>query len=1054
MSQRAGLWCPPLVVVVVVVVVVLALVLLGTAAAEPVAPTLLQGLSWRSIGPFRGGRVLAVAGVPGEPRHFYFGAVNGGVWESVDAGRTWKPIFDGQPIGSIGALALAPSNPKVIYVGTGEADMRNDIAQGNGVYKSLDGGKTWTNVGLADSQQIGRILVDPSDPDRVFVAALGHPYGPNAERGVFRSENGGRTWRRVLHKDNDTGAIDLAFKPADPRVVWAALWQTRRPPWSVYPPANGPGSGLYRSMDGGETWTQIRGHGLPESPGRIGLAFASGQPGRSYALIDADAGGLYRSDDDGASWTRISDDPRIWGRGWYFGGVTVDPKQPDVVYVCNTSLYRSTDGGRTFAPIKGAPGGDDYHELWIDSVQPERRILAVDQGAVVSLDGGETWSSWYNQPTAQIYRLATDTRFPYWVYGSQQDSGAAAIPSRTTLGHDGINMTHFHEITAGGENDAIAPDPKDPDLIYGGRVEVLDLRTYQTRTIDPPLAFPEHYRSVWTLPLVFSLRDPTVLYFAHQQLFRTADGGKSWTIISPDLTRAAPGVLANLDPVTAAHDGGVGPRRGVIVSIAPSPAADGDIWVGTDDGLVWRTTDEGAHWANVTPKALSPWARVTQIEVSRFDAQSAYAAIDRHNLDDFTPYLYRTRDGGKTWTLAVKGIPRGFFLNAVREDPKRRGLLYAGTEKGVFVSFDDGDRWQPLQLDLPVTSVRDIEVHGDDVVIATHGRGFYILDDVTPLRQMSDAVVRAGAWLFEPATAVRVRPAGFTGTPLPKDEPIAANPPLGAIVDYALRRPPKGPVTLSILDESGALVRRYSSADKVPPPARPERALAPEWITPPEVLSTTPGLHRYVWPLRYAAPPALAKDHGDSFADGVWAPPGRYTIELMVDGTRTTRPLTVVPDPRVTLAPEAYRREFELARRVESARAAVAQASEEAKALHKALALRAAAERGDLATAKAIDELDARVLAISEAVEPSPRSVPSPTKSLSSLRFLDDALEKLAKAADGADADPTSDARAGTGKIEQMLATTLASWEALKSRDLAALDARLRQAGRTPIEPK
>ena len=1034
MNPRAGLTCLPLV-----------LALLGTAAAEPV----WKGLKWRSIGPFRGGRVLAVAGVPGEPSHFYFGAVNGGVWESGDAGHTWRPIFDGQPIGSIGAIALAPSSPKVIYVGTGEADMRNDISQGDGVYKSSDGGKTWANVGLPDSQQIGRILVDPKDSERVLVAALGHPFGPNAERGVFRSENGGKSWKRVLHKDDDTGAIDLAFKPGDPRVVWAALWQTRRPPWNVYPPANGPGSGLYRSNDGGTTWTPIHGNGLPDNPGRIGLGVAPSEPGRIYALIDADAGGLYRSDDDGATWTRASDDRRLWGRGWYFGGVTVDPKKPDVVYVCNTSLYRSTDGGKTFAPIKGAPGGDDYHELWIDREHPERQILGVDQGAVVSLDGGETWSSWYNQPTAQFYRMATDTRFPYWVYGSQQDSGAAAIPSRTALVRDGINMTNFHEITAGGENDSIAPDPKDPDLIYGGRVEVLDLRTYQTRTIDPPLAFPDHYRSVWTLPLVFSPRDPTVLYFAHQQLFRTADGGKSWKIISPDLTRAEPGVLANLDPITAAHDGGVGPRRGVVVSIAPSPAADRDLWAGTDDGLVWRTTDEGGNWANVTPRGSTPWSRVTQIEVSHFDPQSAYVAIDRHHLEDVAPYIYRTHDGGKSWTQVVKGIPRGFFVNTVREDPKRRGLLYAGTEKGVFVSLDDGERWQPLQLDLPVTSVRDMEVHGDDLVIATHGRGFYILDDTTPLRQMNDEVLRADAWLFEPATAIRVRPAGFTGTPLPKDEPIAPNPPFGVVIDYVLKSAPKKPVTLSILDETGGPVRHYSSADKVPPPARPERVLAPEWLTPPEVLPATPGLHRYVVPLRYAAPPALAKDRGESFADGVWAPPGRYTIVLTVDGKRLTRTVTVVPDPRLKLPPEAYRREFELARRIEKARAGAAQASEEIGALHKKLVERAKTEPS---LAKAIGELDARVMAISESVEPSPRSMPAPARSLSSLRFLDETLGRLAAAVDGADGDPTHDAIAGTVQAEEALAITLESWATLRSKDLPALNAQLQQGGRPPIE--
>ncbi len=1037
--------------------VVLAVPARPLAASDPaqpagtVDPALFAGLRWRSIGPFRGGRVLAVAGVPGEREHFYFGGVNGGVWETDDAGRTWRPIFDAQPVGAIGALALAPSNPRVLYVGTGEADMRSDIAQGEGMYKSTDGGKSFSHAGLADSQQIGRILVDPRDPDRVLVAALGHPYGPNAQRGVFLSTDGGRNWQRVLYRDENTGAVDLAFKPGDPRTVYAALWQTRRPPWNVYPPSHGPGSGLFRSTDGGGTWTETRGHGFPADPGRIGLAFAPSRPERVYAMVDAERGGLYRSDDDGASWTRTSDDSRIWGRGWYFGGIAVEPRDADVVYACNTSLYRSKDGGRTFAPIKGAPGGDDYHDLWIDADHPERRMLGTDQGASVSLNGGETWSSWYNQPTGQFYRVATDSRFPYWVYGSQQDSGAAAIPSRTAL-IDGINMMHLRMVTAGGENDSIAPDPRDPDVVFGGRVEKLDLRTQQTHTLDPALAFPGRHRSVWTLPLVFSRREPGVLYFGDQRLFRTADGGRSWSVISPDLTREEPGVPPNLDPATAAEDGGTGPRRGVIYAIAPSRVADGDIWVGTDDGLVWRSRDDGNHWSDVTPKALTAWSKVTMLEVSHAGRDTAWAAVDRHRLDDFAPYIYRTEDGGRSWTLSVSGIPRGSFVNAVREDPRRRGLLYAGTEKGMYVSFDGGDRWQSLQLNLPVTSVRDLDVHGDDVVLATHGRGLWILDDVTPLRQVDAEVARAKAWLFAPASAVRFRPAGFTGTPVPMDEPRAANPPPGAVIDYVLGHAPSGAVTLGILDEKGDLVRRYSSADKLPPLSRADRRLAPEWLTPPIVLPATPGMHRIFWPLRYPAPPTLAE--GNTFADGVWAPPGRYTVELAVDGQRMARPLVVEPDPRVTLAPGAHRRQFDLARRVERAREAAAAAMREAGALHEALAARAkcpptANPEGPLARAMA--SLDSQALALSEVEESSPRAVPTPPRSVSSLRFLEGALETLARAVDGADADPTPDARTGFVELEATLTRTLAAWEALKKR---ALEAGLSASERTNPTPE
>jgi photosystem II stability/assembly factor-like uncharacterized protein len=987
-----------------------------SATAAGVDPALFQDLRWRLIGPFRGGRVLAVAGVPGEREHFYFGSVNGGVWETIDAGRTWKPIFDGQPIGTIGSIALAPSNPKVIYVGSGEADMRSNIAQGDGAYKSTDGGNTWTKIGLADTQQIGRLLVDPRDPDRVFAAALGHPYGPNAERGVFRSTDGGATWRKVLFKDENTGAIDLAFKPGDPSVIYAALWQTRRPPWSVYPPSNGPGGGLYKSTDGGDTWRPVVGGGFPAKTGNIGLAVAPSRPDRVYAMVDAPEGGLYRSDDGGTSWTRTTGDRRIWGRGWYFGNVTVEPRDPDVVYACNTALYRSRDGGKTFVPIQGAPGGDDYHDLWIDPEDPDRRIIAADQGAVVSLNGGATWSSWYNQPTAQMYHVITDSRFPYWVYGAQQDSGAAGVPSRTTT-IDGITMMQFREITAGYESDMIAPDPRDPDLIYGGRVDRLDLRTQQTQSIDPTLLFQEVDRSTWTLPLAFSRRDPRVLYFARERLFRTEDQGRRWTAISPDLTREDPGVPPTLDPTTAADKPRPGRRHGVIYAIAPSRRADRDLWVGTDDGLIWRTRDEGAHWENVTPAALAPWSKVGIIEPSHFDAESAYAAVDRHRVDDFNPYIYRTRDGGRSWTLAATGIPAGSFVNVVREDPVRRGLLYAGTEKGVYVSFDDGDRWQPLPLGLPVTSVRDIDVHGADVVIGTHGRGFWILDDVTPLRQAGPEAAAAAAWLFAPAAAVRLRPSGFTGTPLPRDEPKAANPPDGAVIDYVLKNA-AATVTLWILDAQGEPVRRYSSDDKPPDPDLTKIRVAPAWVLPPAVLSTGPGMHRFIWPVRYAAPPALAE--GNPYADGVWAPPGRYTVELSVDGQRLTQPLTIAPDPRVSLSPETYARQLALARRVEALRERVAAAVAEAEKVHAALA------------AKGALDLDVRVVALTG---PQFGEIPpaAPPAGLSSLRALANTLANLATAVDGADAEPTPDAEAGLAKIEPAVAATLAAWAELKT---------------------
>jgi photosystem II stability/assembly factor-like uncharacterized protein len=952
---------------------------LSLIAALSVDPSLFQELHWRLLGPFRGGRVLAVSGVPGEPEHFYFGSVNGGVWETNDAGRTWQPIFDSQPIGSIGALALAPSNPKIIYVGSGESDMRSDIAQGNGMYKTTDGGKSWSHIGLEDSQQIGYVIIHPENADVVYVAALGHPYGPNAERGVFRTRDGGKSWQRILGKDNDTGAIDLAFEPGNPNVIYAALWRTRRTPWSVYPPSNGPGSGLFKSTDGGDTWAEVR--GLPPKVGRIGIAVAPTNPRRVYAIVDAEEGGMYRSDDAGATWTRSSSDPRIWSRGWYFGGITVEPKDADVVYSCNVNLYRSMDGGKTFVPIKGAPGGDDYHRLWIDPQNPRRRILGVDQGALVSINGGDTWSSWYNQPTGQFYRLSTDNRFPYWVYGSQQDSGAAGVPSRTSV-IDGINLTNFREITAGGESDNIAPDPKDPETLYGGRVAKLDLRTGQTQSIDPTLAYPDSYRGTWTLPLVFSPRNPRVLYFSNQRLFRTDDGGAHWTAISPDLTREDPAVPANLDPVTAANRPQPGPRLGVIYAIAPSRTADHDLWVGTDDGLIWRTGDEGAHWKNITPLGLTPWSKVGIIETSHFDPETAYVALDRHRLDDTRPYIYRTHDGGKQWQLVAEGI--GAFVNVVREDPVRKGLLYAGTERGVYVSFDDGDHWQSLQKNLPVTSVRDIDVHGHDLVIGTHGRAFWVMDDISPLRAVAAAASAGGPYLYPPETAYRERPAGFTGTPMPKDEPMAANPPSGAYIDYVFSGAPA--IAMEILDDKGALVRRYSSDDAPQPIDLSKIMVAPEWIVAPSMLKTSPGMHRFVWPIRYPAPAGVSGRR--AAGEGVWAPPGNYTVALIVDGRRLTQPLIVAPDPRVKLPSTAYAEQFALANQIEATRVAVSSALKEA--------------------------------------EKAPEFA-------SQLRSIDEALQKLAMAVDGADAAPTPDAREGYARTRAAAEEAIRKWKAFKS---------------------
>jgi photosystem II stability/assembly factor-like uncharacterized protein len=875
----------------------------GQAAPGPtvVDPALYSGLRWRMLGPFRGGRVNAVAGVPNQPAVFYFGSVGGGVWKTENAGRTWAPIFDSQPIASIGALAVAPSRPDIVYVGTGEADMRSQISYGNGVYKSIDAGKTWSHLGLDDTRQIGRIAVDPRDPDVVFVAALGHAYGPNPARGLFRSRDGGRTWQKVLFQNDNVGAIDVAIDPVNPKVVYASLWNTRRPPWSIYPPSYGPGSGLYKSTDGGTTWKPLT-VGLPaEHVGRIGMAIAPTRVSRVYAIIDAKAGGLYRSDDAGATWTRISGDSRIWGRGWYFCKVVVDPKDPDVVYVSNTSLYRSADGGKTWTAIKGAPGGDDYHQLWIAPEDPKRMIVASDQGAVVSVDGARTWSSWYNQPTAQLYHVAADYRFPYWVTGAQQDSGAVAVITRSP--HPEIGTREWLPVGAGGEAGYTAPDPLHPDLLFGGTVTRWNAVTGETTNVSPERGMTEPARHTWTLPLVFSAADPRALYFSNQFLFTTTDGGESWARISGDLTREDPGVPPNLDPATAA-DAPEGRRRGVIYTIAPSPLSATTVWVGTDDGLIQRTTDGGHAWQNVTPPALTPWSKVVMMDASHFDLNEAWAAVDRHRLEDNEPYIYRTRDGGKTWQAITRGLPKGVYLQTVKGDPARRGLLFAGSELGVFVSFDDGDDWQSLQLNLPAVSVRDLAVHDDDLVVATHGRGFWIIDGMTALRQAPD-VGTAEAVLFRPAAAVVMPPPSEWGTPQPRDEPLAENRPYGALIDYYLKSAPETPVVLEVLDPAGATVRRWSSEDR-PAPVDPDTLNIPAfWRPPAPALSAAAGLHRWVWDLRGAAAGGgrggAGTGQGAGGGRGGAAPlvlPGEYTVRLTTGGRAYTQPLAVKRDPR------------------------------------------------------------------------------------------------------------------------------------------------------------
>jgi photosystem II stability/assembly factor-like uncharacterized protein len=855
---------------------------IGAESSPTVAPALFAGLQWRSIGPYRGGRSVAAAGVAGDGLTSYFGAVGGGVWKTENAGRTWFPVMDSQPVASIGALAVAPSDPKTVYAGSGEADMRSDIIAGNGMYRSTDAGATWTHVGLEDSRQIGRILVDPHDSKTLLVAVLGHGYGPNDTRGVYRSTDGGSTWTRTLFHDRDTGAIDLAADPAM-HVVFASLWQTRRPPWNTYPPSNGPGSALYRSTDGGVTWTPVRGTGLPvEGLGKIGLAVARSDPKRVYAVLDAKAGGLYRSDDGGLTWRLADGDKRIWQRGWYFCHVAVDPLDPESVYISNTSVYHSSDGGAHFTAVKGSPDGDDFHQLWIDPANGAHMVLASDQGTEVSLDGGHSWSSWFNQPTGQFYHVATDNAFPYRIYGSQQDSGAAMIRSRSD--HAGIEERDWRPISAGGESGTIAPDPADSNVVYGGEVDREDLRTNQTRSLSPTLGRPGVWRSEWTLPLAFGIDH--ALYAARQVIFRSRDGGATWQAISGDLTRPDPGTPATLDAVTAA-DAETAEPRGVVYALAPSPLRADLLWAGTDDGLVKVTDDGGRTWRDVTPPGVTSWSHVDGIEASHFDPRTAYVAIDRHRLDDERPYLFATHDAGRTWGSIAAGIPDGSFANGIREDPVRRGLLFAATETGVFVSFDDGAGWQALRLNMPVVSVRDISVHGDDLAIATHGRAFWVLDDVEPLRELA-AGAGDGLRLFAPVPAIRTREGNDEAEATPPETPLGSNPPNGAPIDYILPGDGHGAVHLTILDARGAVVRAWSS-DRPAEAVKPETVDFPAyWIVPPAVPATGAGMHRFVW------------DFHESRADGPLAPPGQYTVRLEAGGTMLERPLALRRDPRVT----------------------------------------------------------------------------------------------------------------------------------------------------------
>ncbi len=1032
--------------------------------AEPVPSSLYQEMHWRMIGPFRGGRTRALAGVPGDPAVLYIGVCNGGVWRSDDYGRTWEPIFDGQPTQSIGAIAVAPSDPKTIYVGSGEGLQRPDLSVGDGIYKSTDGGATWTHLGLRDGQQIPALAVDPRDPSRVFAAVLGHPYGPNPERGLFRSTDGGETWEKVLFLDDDTGAYDVDIDPADPNVVYATFWQGRQAPWEYGNAYGGGNGGIFKSTDGGTTWQKLAG-GLPEKIVQANLAIAPSRPDRLYALLatsnesDYQSGqgqALYRSDDAGTTWTKATDDPRPLMRigGGDLPMVGVDPRNPDVVYSTAIVTVRSEDGGKTWTSLRGAPGGDDYQNVWIDPEDPNLILLASDQGAVVSTNRGRTWSSWYNQPTAQLYHVQASSEFPYKVCSGQQESGSVCISSR---GDDGaVTFRDWHPVGAI-EYGYVAPDPLDPDIVYGaGRNEVSKhwWSTGQTQNVTPIPVLGDKYRVDRTQPIMFSPADPRVLYYAANVIFETRDGGAHWKAISPDLTRPAPGIPESVGTL-AAQDEQAAKKRGVVYALGPSFHSTDTLWAGTDDGLIQVTRDGGASWQDVTPPELTPWSKVTQLEASHFDDASAYASVSRLRVDDLNPYIYRTHDGGKSWQKITAGLPANAPVDSVREDPVRQGLLYAGTETSVWVSFDDGDHWQSLELNLPHSSMRDLWIHDDDLTVATHGRAFWILDDLAPLRQASAEVAAEPVHLFRPTPAVRVRRDTYTDTPLPADEPMGENPPAGAILDYTLGSAATGPVTLEILDAQGNVLRRYANTDS---PELTSEQLAVQmiptyWVRPFRALPASAGMHRWVWDLRTAAPdveersyPISAVPHDTPrVPQGPLVPPGEYTVRLTAAGATQTAPLTVTMDPRVKTPAAALEAQFALERRLAGLLSEGTHAVRSARSLRDQIEQLGSGGKKRLPrTARKLDDDLKALLQGSKEVAGKPAVV--------GLQAAHGRVGSLYGEIGQADVAPTPAQSAAAETAEENLSSALQRWRDL-STEIGKASHALRSAGLGALDP-
>jgi photosystem II stability/assembly factor-like uncharacterized protein len=1062
--------------------------------------SLFSEMQWRSIGPYRASRTRAAAGHRSLPFTFYTGAVNGGVWKTTDAGRTWTPIFDDQPTGSIGTVVVAPSDANTVYVGSGEGLHRPDLSTGDGVYKSTDAGRTWTHLGLRDAQQIPEIAVDPRNANRLFVAALGHPYGPNDERGIYRSTDGGRSFQKVLSKDENTGGNDVDIDPANPEVVYATLWEERQGPWenAVWAGTNG---GIFKSTDGGTTWNQLT-KGLPKVV-QANVAISPANPKRLYAIVAAydesgtsanrGAGGIYRSDDAGENWAQITNDSRPASR---IGGGDLPvpiphPKEQDSVIIASTVSWKSTDGGKTWAPFKGAPGGEDYQNGWINPDNPDIVMLAADQGAVISLNGGETWSNWYNQPTAALYHVAADNAFPYRVCSGQQESGSVCIASRGNYG--AISDRDWLPVGVD-EYGYVAPDPLDPDIVYGGRtVTRFDRRTGQTSGVGPVGGrgavggAPGNFRLVRTMPVVFSEVDKRSLFFANNVLWKTVDGGKNWREISKDLTRATyetpKSIGKYLEQETARAT-----RRGVIYTVAPSYKDINRIWAGTDDGLIHTTADGGLTWKDVTPPSLTPWAKVSIIDAGRFDPLTAYAAINTIRLDDLRPHIFKTHDAGKSWTEIVAGIPNGETVNAVREDPKKKGLLFASTERAVYFSIDDGGHWQSLRLNMPATSVRDIIVKDDDLVAATHGRGFWILDDITPLRQIDGRA--PDTMLFKPTTAWRVRWNTSSDMPWPKEEPTGQNPPDGAIIDYYLRATTAGPVTLTIKQQDGRVLRRYSSADPVPPIPDPPSAPWPiYWYRPAHPLSTEAGMHRFLWDVHLqplgagaaaggglgAVPTQLPIQaipyNSPTAATTPWAAPGTYTIELTVEGKTYSQPIVVRQDPRVKTPALEMQKVYALTSALYFGAADAQAAASTLGAMRNQLTAMSSRVQG--ATAQAIAEFEKKAAAL-EGTRPAGgggrggrdgRGAPAPDQPPAvgtgrgpaattgdTLWATVAALTSVMNGMQAADVAPTTNTLNAIAAAQASAARVMARWNTLRTIDLPALNVKLKAAGAEAVK--